>query len=577
MLTGFIAHIVVFSTFSHDLPAAQLEPQPPQWLSFDAMFTALPPQQTCDGFWPHWKPLFRFTHAPIWHVSHWVQLRAQVPQWASEVSGLKHCPPQQRLPAAQLFVQLPHATSEASRFRHVPLQQVLPAAQTLPQVPQFCSSVAVARQTLAQHVWPVPQASPQAPQFCSSAVRSTHAPLQQLWPMGQSVPGVHAPAPLQTSPVHALPSLHGVPATRGGYTHVPVCAEQLPAPKHWPGGGAQMIGAPAQAPAEQVSALVHGLPSLQARALQSLSAQSTCPSQSLSVPSRQLVSVVALPHRQPPSPRQISPFAPQLVPASIAAWTQPVAGLHESTVQLDRSAHITCAPEQPPSAVQRSPPVHALPSLHSAPWQSESAQSASPSQSSSVPLEHVLSAAPPGHAQTPAAQTLPFASHGMPSGAFVTTQPASCVQAPAAHADVGHTVAVPWQVPAVHASLLVQASRSSQVAPAQSPSAQSRSESQSSSTPSLHAVSVAVHETQVAPAHRSPAEHVRPTHTASRHAPATHTWPAGQGVWPHAVATHAPSAHSVPGAHDTPWQRAGWQPFATQAAPSAQSCRSQFC
>lgn len=77
-------------TDSQFSPEAQLLPQPPQWFSLEAMFTAFPPQHTCEGSEPHRYPLARLTHFPLsqrWQAPHEV---AQLPQCASLVSGLKH-------------------------------------------------------------------------------------------------------------------------------------------------------------------------------------------------------------------------------------------------------------------------------------------------------------------------------------------------------------------------------------------------------------------------------------------------------------------------------------------------------
>jgi hypothetical protein len=73
---------------------------------------------------------------------------------------------------------------------------------------------------------------------------------------------VHVPAWHVSVCVQALPSLHDVPLTSGGFEQAPVAALQVPAAWHW-SLAAQVTGeAPVQVPAWQVSVCVQAFPSL---------------------------------------------------------------------------------------------------------------------------------------------------------------------------------------------------------------------------------------------------------------------------------------------------------------------------
>lgn len=128
---------------------------------------------------------------------------------------------------------------------------------------------------------------------------------------------------VQTSPtVHGLPSLHPVPFGAGGFEQDPVPGLQVPATWHW-SIDAQITGLPGkQAPATQTSASVQRLPSLHA------------------------------------------------VPSGFAGFEHaPVKGLHvPATWHGSLAVQVTGLPPKQVPASQKSPCVHALPSLHGVPF-----------------------------------------------------------------------------------------------------------------------------------------------------------------------------------------------------------------
>jgi len=94
----------------------------------------------------------------------------------------------------------------------------------------------------------------------------SHVPATWHWSVAAQttgLPPVQKPAWHASLCVHASPSLHGVPSSLLGFEQAPVAGLHAPATWHW-SGAAQTTGlAPVQAPAWQVSASVHALPSLQ--------------------------------------------------------------------------------------------------------------------------------------------------------------------------------------------------------------------------------------------------------------------------------------------------------------------------
>jgi hypothetical protein len=133
---------------------------------------------------------------------------------------------------------------------------------------------------------------------------------------------VHVPFWQVSACVHALPSLHGEPFAAFGFEHWPVDGLQVPATWHASDAEQVTAFAPTQVPPWQVSSCVQALPSLQG------------------VPS----AAVGLEHW---------PVAGSQVPA---AW------------QASDAEHVTgLAPTHTP-AWQESLCVHALPSLHGAPF-----------------------------------------------------------------------------------------------------------------------------------------------------------------------------------------------------------------
>ena len=136
---------------------------------------------------------------------------------------------------------------------------------------------------------------------------------------------------------------------------------------------------------------------------------------------------IGVPDWQTPAPSQVSPplhrsASLQAVPAATGVWTTPPSGEHESAVQGLPSSMATGVPPPHAPVEQLSATVHALPSSHEAP------------------------SAFGGFEQMPVA------------GAHV---PASWHWSSAVHA----TGLPPAQLPALHVSVCVQASPSSQLAP----------------------------------------------------------------------------------------------------------------
>ena len=176
-------------------------------------------------------------------------------------------------------------------------------------------------------------------------------------------PPAHAP-PLQVSAVvQALPSLHA--AALLVWTQ-PVPRTQESSVQGLP--SSQLNGdEPAHTPPEQTSPVEHGSPSSQAAAL------FACrhPAAGLHVSSVHPLASSQLsagPPTQAP-PVQVSEVVhafPSLHAAALFVWTQPVAGLQESSVQPLLSLQSSAGPPAQVPALQVSPVVHVFPSLHAA-------------------------------------------------------------------------------------------------------------------------------------------------------------------------------------------------------------------
>jgi glyoxylate utilization-related uncharacterized protein len=126
-------------------------------------------------------------------------------------------------------------------------------------------------------------------------------------------------------------------------------------------------GPPRHAPPEQVSFVVHALPSLQGRVLGVF----TQPIDALQLSSVQTLPSLQLgggPPRHDP-PEQVSAVVqalPSLHGAVLLTWTQPLDGLQVSSVQPLPSLQLSGGPPAHDPPEQVSAVVHALPSLHGA-------------------------------------------------------------------------------------------------------------------------------------------------------------------------------------------------------------------
>jgi hypothetical protein len=124
---------------------------------------------------------------------------------------------------------------------------------------------------------------------------------------------------------------------------------------------------PTQAPPEHVSPVVQAFPSSQVAALsvwtqpvaglQESSVQALASSQSVAPPPTQLPAAQASPVVQ---------GFPSSHDAVLFVWTQPVAGLHESSVQTLPSLQLGAGPLTHAPPMQTSPTVHKLPSSQAA-------------------------------------------------------------------------------------------------------------------------------------------------------------------------------------------------------------------
>ena len=186
-------------------------------------------------------------------------------------------------------------------------------------------------------------------------------PLASLQSRGD--PLTQAP-PLQVSAVvQAFPSLHAdalfvwtqpVPGLQESSVH-PLLSLQSGA------------GPPTHAPPLQVSETVHALPSLHTAVLFVWTQPVTGLQESSVQPLASLQLRTGPPAQAPPL--HASPVVhalPSLHAAALFVWTQPVAGLQESSVQPLASSQSSCGPPTHPPPLQVSDVVHALPSLQDA-------------------------------------------------------------------------------------------------------------------------------------------------------------------------------------------------------------------
>jgi hypothetical protein len=99
------------------------------------------------------------------------------PQWLVSVIVLRHVPPQQLCPAAQVRPHMPQWLVSVCVLRHIPPQQVWPAPHAIPHAPQWLLSVCVLRQTLL-HCASDPQ-PPVGHGGAPATPHAVHAPLEQ--------------------------------------------------------------------------------------------------------------------------------------------------------------------------------------------------------------------------------------------------------------------------------------------------------------------------------------------------------------------------------------------------------------
>jgi hypothetical protein len=132
----------------------------------------------------------------------------------------------------------------------------------------------IATQVPAWHESPLEQVFPSSHEVPSGLVPLEQRPVVGLhvpaiWQVlaggGQTTgaPGVQTPAWHESAVVHALLSVQAVPLVTGGFEQVPLAGSQVPA--EWQESDAVQTFAvpPEQAPAWQVSPVVHALPSVQ--------------------------------------------------------------------------------------------------------------------------------------------------------------------------------------------------------------------------------------------------------------------------------------------------------------------------
>ncbi len=320
----------------------------------------------------------------------------------------------------------------------------------------------------------------------------THTPPEQLSPIVHALPSLHDPvtfacaqpvAGMHESAVHTLPSSQfgGAPPTHDPPEQVSPVVHAFPSLQAavllacWqPDAGMHEsvvhtfpssqfgAGPPTHAPPEQVSAVVHALPSLQGAVLFACWQPDTWLHESVvhTFPSSQLG---AGPPTHAP-PEQASPVVhafPSLHGPGTLAWAHPVAGMHESAVHTFASSQLGAGPPTHTPAAQASPVVHALPSLHGAVlfacWQPEAGLHESVVHT--FPSSQ-LGAGPPTH--TPPEQASPVV-HALPSlhepVTFVCAQPVAGTHESAVHTfpSLQFAAAPPTHTPPEQVSAVVHA------------------------------------------------------------------------------------------------------------------------
>lgn len=274
-------------------------------------------------------------HAPLWHES----------------TPLQNRPSSQLVPSARFACAQPVAGTQLSAVQTFPSLQISagPPTQTPPEQVSLVVQALLSVHTTLLLV-------------CVQPVPALHPSVVQMFPSLQSGGGPPAQDPPEqvSTVVHAFPSLHGelLSAKRqpvaGTHESVVQVFESLQT----------RGGPPTQAPPEHTSAVVQAFPSLQPAVLLAWVQPDPGlhPSVVQTLPSSQ--SGGAPPMHEPPLHVSLVVQAfPSLQDAVLLAYTQPVAGAHESLVQTFPSSQIGAPlPTQTPDW-QTSVTVHALPSL----------------------------------------------------------------------------------------------------------------------------------------------------------------------------------------------------------------------
>ena len=382
--------------------------------------------------------------SPDWHVSPVVH---GLP--SSQTAVLLAC--RQPWTALQLSVVQGVLSSQGTgvgALEHTPAEHValpihalllqLAGTQTAPSLtgvwmhPPLISQESVVHALLSSHELPVP----------------VHLPFAHTSPVVQALPSLHEPlllvfthplAGLQVSSVHTLLSV-------------------------------QLAGLPAwQVPPEQLSPLVHALPSLQLATLLVVVQPSTESHKSFVQGFKSLHTCVAPPTQVPPwHESAVVQALLSSQPALLAACVQPVAVLQPSSVHGLLSLQPTALPPTHVPPEQTSPVVHALLSLHSALL----FVCAHPPIASQLSVVHgfwssQLTAVLPAH--VPPAHTSPLV-HALlslqPSALLLWVQPPNGSQASVVHTFLSSqsVLAAPEQLPPLQTSPWVQALLSLQTA-----------------------------------------------------------------------------------------------------------------
>jgi hypothetical protein len=341
------------------------------------------------------------THTPAWHLSSRVQALPSL-QDAPLPSGTNTHPLEGLHESA--VQAMPSLQRSGVPAVQAPPWQLSPTVQAFPSVQPVPAGSGVNVQPLAgaqlstvqgkpsAHVTALPgthrppsHASPevhalpseQKPPFGTGKNRHPAARLQVSVVQGSpsvhptETPGLHAPAAHESPAVHGSPSVHCAPAGSGENTQ-PEAGLQLSVVHASP--SVQVAGVTDRhVEPWQRSLMVQALPSEQG--LPSGWGENTHP-----VLGRQLVAThgaslpqfSGAPAAQAPA-THVSPTvqalpSEQAVEGAAGAKTQPVAGLHESTVQTLPSAQLTGAPGAQAPFWQASPLVHAEPSEHAEPF-----------------------------------------------------------------------------------------------------------------------------------------------------------------------------------------------------------------